>query len=420
LKTKQFYSEVDLAALETKTARILDLMHKVMDHLLVEVEPEPTSKKSKAAAAKAPAIGAKKEATYGPGHLFDIPKVHGLTGQRFRFLRFGFSGNMDTEAGEHSMKALQAEARSTPRLRVGRVFVDPDELGDIDPLLAKLLAHDALSASQSETARGARPRNGHGPVRVPEPCASNRSVVGEGNRWVQLAFGLRKGNNGPPIQEPALASIQRFLAENYATVLQGSTRPNAVAASSASSSASSSDSPPSSSASTAFWFHPDAPVVASSGDVSYHIFLAGHCVKTHAGTYAQVILPVVATSQSQLAAKHKLSLVFQFVPRDPASPTYPELPVPWLVRGTMALVALSSLVSRASIVPLFGRAYRVASDTTPQFLVNDYSDPVFAGPAERQVFLHCAYAGCIGMLPKPAIYGAEVECTVCKRTRPWF
>lgn len=423
LKTKQFYSDDDLAALETQTARIIGLMHKVMDHLLLEAEPETKKKKAKAPMAKAAAVGAKKEETAGPGRLFDIIKVHCLTGARQKFLRFGFSGNMDTEAGEHSMKPLQAEARSAPRLQTGRVYVDPDELGDIDPLLAKLLAHDALGAVQAEPKRGATPRRTSGPARVPQPCASNRSVVGEGNRWVQLAYGLRKGNNGPPIPEPALASIQRFLVTNFAAGrLPGSSDVAAVSTSSASSSSSSSSTPPSSlSPSTAFWFHPDAPVTSSTSDVSYHIFLAGHCVKTRTGTYAQVVLPVVATTERGLASKDKLSLVFEFVPCDAASPTYPELAVPWLVRGTMALVSLSSLVSRASVVPLFGRACRTSRfDTTAQFLVNNYSDACFAGPADRQVFMRCTHSGCGGRLPKPSTYGAEVACAVCKRTRPWF
>ena len=248
-----------------------------------------------------------KEDSSGPGNGYDIPKAHSLTGLRSAFLRFGFSGNMDTEAGEHSMKALQAEARYAPRVNTGGVFVDPDEVGHTDPLLAKLIAFDAMGAARQPSSGGRLPRGFNG--KVPQPSAANRSVVGEGTRWISLLFGLRKGTNGPPVTEDILSGVPAFLNARFSAAYAASSEGAADMGAASSASASSS------SAGSAFWYHPDVPVQSTNRDVSYHIFLSGHCVRTKSGTFAQLILPVVASSLAQLSAtRGRLALVYEFVP----------------------------------------------------------------------------------------------------------
>lgn len=415
LKTSQFYSDADLDALETQVTQIFALMHRAMDHLLVEGGDGGGGKKKKKAAAAGPAapVVPGKEDSSGPGHGYDIPKAHSLTGLRSTFLRFGFSGNMDTEAGEHSMKGLQAEARSAPRVNTGGVFVDPDDVGHTDPLLAKLIAFDAMGAARQTSSGGRAPRGFNG--RVPQPSAANRSVVGEGTRWISLLFGLRKGTNGPPVPNDTLRGVSAFLTARFPAAFAAAS--GAAAGRGAASSASAS----SSSAASDFWYHPDVPVEATNRDVAYHIFLSGHCVRTKSGTFAQLILPVVASSLAQLSApRGRLALVYEFVPCDPSAPTYPELPVPWLVRGSLNFVPTDSLAARAAVVPLFGNALRSPRDLRDQFLVNEYAEPRFASPADRPVFLRCSAQGCGGRLPKPAVYGNHVACPLCKRSRPWF
>jgi hypothetical protein len=430
LKTKQFYSDADLDALETNTTRIFALMHTVMDHLLVPVDPAASKKR-----APANPLQHGREESSGPGHLYDIPKTHNLTGLRSKILRFGFAGNMDTEAGEHSMKALQAEALSTPRVTSSVVYVDPDEVGQSDPLLAKLIAFDAMGAARDATSVRLEPRNAHG--KVPRPSAANRSVVGEGTRWISLLFGLRKGSNGPPVPEATLSSIATFLTAHFqgqrfastGVAAAAGTRISASSPSDAPSAASSTASSAASSASSScavassctIWFHPDAPVASTNSDVAYHIFLAGHCVRTKAGSFAQIILPVVATSLERLSdTRGRMALVCEFVHSAASTPTYPELPVPWLVRGSLALVPVESLASRAAVVPLFGSAHLPPRDLRDHFLVNEYAEPRFNGPENRGVFLRCSSEGCVGTLPKPSVYGSEVSCPLCKRSRPWF
>ena len=421
LKTSQFYSEADLDALETQVAQMFALMHRVMDYLLLEGGDGGGKKKKKAAASSAASAAAAapaaavpgKEDSDGPGFGYDIPKAHSLTGLRSTFLRFGFSGHMDTEAGEHSMKGLQAEAKFAPRVNPGGVFVDPDDVGHTDPLLAKLIAFDAMGAARQTSSGGRVPRGFNG--KVPQPSAANRSVVGEGTRWVSLLFGLRKGTNGPPVSDDTLSGVPAFLNTRFAAAYAATSGGKGGTGAATSASASSF------SAGSAFWYHPDVPVEATNRDVAYHIFLSGHCVRTKSGTFVQLILPVVASSLAQLSGSGgRLALVYEFVPCDPSTPTYPELPVPWLVRGSLNLIPTESLAARAAVVPLFGDAHRPPRDQRDQFLVNEYAEPRFASPANRPVFLRCSAQGCGGRLQKPTVYGTIVACPLCKRTRPWF
>jgi hypothetical protein len=171
-------------------------------------------------------------------------------------------------------------------------------------------------------------------------------------------------------------------------------------------------------------FYSEVSVPCDDKHVSSYIFTSGHTIVTTGGTYVQLLVPIVVRRDVYDSGGGKgrdaQCIVSEFVPVRQGRLTHPELPVPWIKRGVVKVIAVKDLVRRVHVPPVFGMAHRNAGDTTPHFVVNTLGDPYYAGPKDRLVFQRCRMGNCNGLLLKPKALASMVPCNTCGHACPWF
>lgn len=196
----------------------------------------------------------------------------------------------------------------------------------------------------------------------------------------------------------------------------------------------------------AYWkFAESAAAYDTDAAASFVVLRPGHCARLRDGGCAQILIPHIepsGRSSSSTAAERRsrsntevraLVVLFDYARPGYLRGNHPEFSVPWLRRGRVAAVSLSSVSAREHIVPLFGRASIRSTDLTDYFLVNVTALPCFNGDQPRGagtaphwhtsppvVRLVCRTVGCAGSLPKPVDPGLTATCEHCGVSVAWF
>jgi hypothetical protein len=372
IESPQFYEPSEFSALDERVRTCIKGLHYLMD--ILETGDGSTD---------------------GPGHVFDIPKVHLLGGACKFIQRFGSLLNIDTEGGERSMKDIK-EADS----RVERA--------NLSGLLQRCVSLESDRRLVAEATSG---RRGNEKQQGRVTGYTSRRSCGTGLKYSALGKDLMSGANGPVVQDDILLRCDVEIPR----LLQIQT-------------------------SGAWCFAEQAAAYDTDANVDYVILRPGHCVRLRDNNYGQVIIPHVQTALSETtgfiyrgagerrAEGAVLIMTFQHARPGRFGGNHPEFPVPWLKRGKLELTRISNIAAREHVVPLFGRSGIAESDKTDYFLVNLTATPCYSGdkfPAfsqkdHRAVYLLCNNSQCTGRLSRPVELGGTSTCSKCGKSRVWL
>jgi hypothetical protein len=373
--TPQWYTAEEDQAMEDRVDQLFVSMNAVMDLLVVDDE------------------GAYVPEIKRGG---DIPKFHAAGNTAADARKFGSNSNVDTEAAERSYKMLKAADKYTNH---------NDVSGTNEPILQRISSL-AMDAARSEPLE-AHKRNRAVPSRNATSYSKHRSTLGYGPQWDTLVEDLGSSRAGPIVPEDIV--LRCTAAATLSQICNVPVSADAAAAEDA----------------RDIHFYSEVSVPCEDRHVSSYIFTAGHTIVTTMGTYVQLLVPGVIRrnvyDRGGGQGHQAQCIVSQFVPVRAGRPMHPELPVPWIRRGSVVVMYVRDLVRRIHVPPVFGQAHRrVADGSTPHYVVNTLGDPYYAGPQDRSVFQRCRVGQCDGLLPKPVVMGSLVACNTCGAQCQWF
>ena len=228
-----------------------------------------------------------------------------------------------------------------------------------------------------------------------------------GRDWVELITGLRKGNDGPPIDTECafMKELMSLLQHRYRIDAEVKSMKDEKLR-------------------FTKFIHIHENNFHTHEIVGRYV-VPGNCIQLMEDRFAQVILTNV-TPTFAMSSKHMSNNlvvnVFDFNRPNLNSGNHPDAPVKWLKRQhNLVFISDSQVRRRALVIPLFqGGEKDAPCEAFPStFLVDESVFPYVVGPQTRKVFMRCPHL-CGGLIPKTDIDGEMTACPSCAKNVRWL